>query len=119
IDLRGNEGGVDAGNQLLARLIDAPLRLPVYARHVRYRSVPDDLNPILDTWDASFRNWGEAAKGPIDSRFYRLTKWDDADDGSGVIVPSTPRYRGRVWVVVDAANSSATFQFALAVKQSG
>jgi hypothetical protein len=119
VDLRGNEGGIDAGNALLARLIDAPLRLPVYARHVRYRRVPEDLNPLLDTWDPSFRDWGAAAVGPIDARYYRLTKWDDDTSGTDVITPSPSRYRGRVWVLVDAANSSATFQFALAVKQSG
>ncbi len=119
IDLRGNEGGVDAGNALLARLIDAPLRLPSYPRQVRYRRVPDELNPVLDTWDSSFRDWGPAAIATADPRFYRLTRWDDAADGSDVITPAGQRYRGRVWVLVGAANSSATFQFALAAQQSG
>lgn len=117
VDLRANEGGVDAGNQILARLIDAPLRLPVYLRHVRYRRVPDDLAPVLDTWDPSFRDWGAAAVGPVDSLFYRLVRYDDAKDGADVITPATTRYRGRVWVMVGAVNSSATFQFALAAKQ--
>jgi hypothetical protein len=119
IDLRGNEGGVDAGNALLARLIDAPLRLPSYPRQVRYRRVPEALNPVLDTWDNSFRDWGPAAVATADPRFYRLTRWDDAADGSDVITPAGQRYRGRVWVLVGAANSSATFQFALAAQQSG
>ena len=117
VDLRANEGGVDAGNQILARLIDAPLRLPTYLRHVRYRRVPEDLAPYLDTWDPSFRDWGAAAVGPVDSLFYRLVRFDDTKDGTDVITPATTRYRGRVWVLVGAVNSSATFQFALAAKQ--
>lgn len=119
IDLRGNEGGVDAGNQILARLIDTPLRLPTYQRHVRYRRVPQALAPQLDTWDPSFRDWGAAAVGPVDSLFYRLVRFDDTPDGTDVIQPAATRYRGRVWVLVGAVNSSATFQFALAVKESG
>lgn len=119
VDLRANEGGVDAGNQILARLIDIPLQLPIYQRHVRYRRVPDDLAPYLDTWDPSFRDWGAAAVGPVDSLFYRLVRFDDTKDGADVIAPAATRYRGRVWVLVGAVNSSATFQFALAVKESG
>lgn len=117
VDLRANEGGVDAGNQILARLVDAPLRLPTYLRHVRYRRVPDDLTPYLDTWDPSFRDWGTAAVGPVDSLFYRLVRFDDTKDGADVITPAATRFRGRVWVLVGAVNSSATFQFALAAKQ--
>ena len=119
IDIRGNEGGVDAGDELLARFIDTPLTLPVYQRRVRYRTVPADLNPILDTWDPSFRDWGPSAVGPDDSLNYRLTRWDDTPDGTNVIEPAGTRYPGRVWVLIGAVNSSATFQFALAVKRSG
>lgn len=119
IDLRGNEGGLDAGNQLLARLITAPLELPVYRRVVRAVRVPDRLRPVLDTWDNSFFDWGAQARPSDDPRFFRLTRWDDTDSGGNVIQPRGPRYTGKVWVLVDAANSSATFQFALAVKRSG
>jgi hypothetical protein len=119
IDLRGNEGGVDAGNELLARFVEAPITLPAYHRRVRYRTVPADLNPFLDTWDASFRDWGASAVGPDDSLNYRLTRWDDTEDGANLIQPASTRYPGRVWVLIGAVNSSATFQFALAVQQSG
>jgi C-terminal processing protease CtpA/Prc len=118
IDLRANEGGLDAGDALLARFIEKPLTLPRYQRFVRYRKVPGALDPVLDTWDQSFRDWGAAAVGPVDSLFYRLTRWSDST-GADVITPVGPRYGGRVWVLIDASNSSATFQFALAVKRSG
>ncbi len=117
IDLRGNEGGLDVGHALLARLIDKDLQLPQFRRLVRYRKVPEDLAPMLDTWDPSFKDWGEQAT-PIDARFYRLTRYDDTAEGD-VIRPVGPRYRGRVFVLVGATNSSATFEFAQQVRQSG
>lgn len=46
IDLRGNEGGLDAGNPILAHLADHDLQLRSYERRVRYRKVPDSLSPI-------------------------------------------------------------------------
>lgn len=117
LDLRGNEGGLDAGNGFLARMTGAPLRLPRYERVVRAPRVPDDLRPVLETWDKSFFDWGTAAQ-PVDSLRWRLRRFDDPD-GEATIAPRGTRYTGRVWVLVDASNSSATFQFALAVKESG
>lgn len=119
VDLRRNEGGVDAGNQILAHLLDAPVSLPEYRHHVRYRSAPEHLRPYLDTWDRSFADWGEHAIGPDSAGWYRLTRWDPDSSGREMLRPQGPRYRGRVWVLVGAVNSSATFQFALAVKQTG
>jgi hypothetical protein len=116
VDLRGNEGGNDVGNDILAHLIDTDLHLSEYRRLVRYRKVPDDLSPYLSTWDASFKDWGDAAV-PFDDRFYRLTRYDDDANGD-VIHPTSPRYRGRVFVLIGATNSSATFQFAQEVQQS-
>jgi len=40
----------------------------------------------------------------------------DDDAGGDVIKPSGKRFRGRVFLLIDATNSSATFQFAQAVK---
>lgn len=67
----GNEGGLDCGHEILARLIDQDLHLDGDERRVRYRTTPADLDPYLKTWDNSFRNWGDDA---VDLRngFYRL-----------------------------------------------
>ena len=113
IDLRGNEGGLGVGDVLLAHLVRAPLRLEPLERRVRYRKVPAGLLPVLDTWDPSFKDWGAAAAGPADG-FYRLTR---EGDGGGVILPAAQPFTGRVWVVVDASNSSATFEFAQVVQR--
>jgi Peptidase family S41 len=116
LDLRGNEGGNDVGDEIISHLITQDVPRQAVIRRVRYRKVPDDLNPYLDTWDSSFRDWGSAAIDSTDG-FYRLRR--DADDDLGsVIKPSPPRFAGRVWVLIGATNSSATFEFAQTVRQN-
>ncbi len=110
IDLRGNEGGLSVGDEILSHLITKDLPEQSITRRVRYQKVPDDLVPYLDTWDPSFKDWGSAAVEPKDG-FYRLTRYDNDEKGS-VIKPALPTFKGRVWVLVGAANSSATFEFA-------
>ena len=116
IDVRGNEGGSDVGDVIVSHLITAPVPRQAVTRLVRYRKVPDDLAPYLDTWDPTFKNWGPAAIDSTD-RFYRLRR-SGADDPGGVITPALPRFAGRLWVLVGATNSSATFEFAQTVRQN-
>jgi hypothetical protein len=115
IDLRGNEGGLDVGDALLARITPREVRSDRYQRYTRYRAMPEALNPYLTTWDKSFRDWGKAAKEDKDG-FFRLTRYDD--EAGNRIAPKGKRYEGRVVVLTDAANSSATFQFAQLVKEN-
>lgn len=119
LDLRGNEGGEDVGNEILPYLIDTPMTLSPMRRLVRYRKVPDDLVPYLDTWDKSFRDWGKAAEDlpspwpttPQNVPYLKLTRYDEDVQGD-VIKPAARRFRGKVILLIDATNSSATFQFA-------
>lgn len=119
VDLRGNEGGMDCGNVILSRLIDRDLALSRDQRWTRYRTAPEALRPFLDTWDRSFLDWGEAA---VNSRerpgFYRLTRYDD-NGKTSLIQPAGRRFKGRVAVLCDAANSSATFSFNQTCKDEG
>ena len=122
-DLRGNEGGDDVGDEILKRLVPSDLRLSAYRRLVRYRQIPAELDPYLDTWDPSFKTWGTAAAElehpwPTAPRvqYFALTKYDDA--GGNVIRPVGKPFRGRFYVLIDADNSSATFQFAQTVQQN-
>jgi C-terminal processing protease CtpA/Prc len=113
VDLRGNEGGEDCGDEIIARCIDAPLQRASYERRVKYRKAPADLDQYLDTWDPSFKDWGNDAE-PLGNGFYRLIEKDGASRAP--ITPKGPRYRGKLIVLVDATNSSATFQFANTVQ---
>jgi Peptidase family S41 len=115
VDLRGNEGGLDCGHEIMARLIDKDFPLTGDERRVRYRKTPADLDPYLKTWDKSFRNWGDDAVDTGEG-FYRL-KSEDGD--VEVIAPKGPRFTGKVVVLTDAQNSSATFQFAQRIQALG
>lgn len=124
IDLRGNEGGQDVGNVILSRLVRSDLQLSSTRRLVRYRKVPDELSPHLDTWDQSFKDWGESAveldapwptAPPV--KYFHLKKYDDDENGD-VIKPEGVHFPGRVYVLVDSNNSSATFQFAQVIQQN-
>lgn len=119
VDLRGNEGGNDVGNEILKRLIRSDLDISSYRRLVRYRQTPADLDVFLDTWDPGFRNWGSAAvelaqpwptAPPVD--YFALTKYDDDVSGRDILHPTRNPFQGRLYVLIDANNSSATFQFA-------
>jgi hypothetical protein len=116
VDLRGNEGGLDCGHEIIARLIDKDLIVDGYERRVRYRKVPDDLNQYLDTWDNSFRDWGDQV-APLDERFFIQKKYDDDARGE-VIAAKGPRFTGKVAVLTDSQNSSATFQFSRLVQEN-
>lgn len=111
VDLRGNEGGNDVGDELIAHLIDRPQPRSTMARRVRFETVPAPLRSMLDTWDPSFFELGKEARD-LGGGWRELPASDDE-----AIAPASPRYRGKVVVLVDAANSSATFQFASLVQR--
>jgi hypothetical protein len=132
IDLRGNEGGSGVGEVILSHLVDRPVARSVSDRFVKYVTTPPALNAALDTWDPSFKDWTKEAIGSVDladrvgtfangapTLFYRLRSEDGGDPAAAerVIQPVAPKYAGRVVVLVDASNSSATFEFARQVKE--
>lgn len=118
IDLRDNEGGLsECGDIILSRLVQSDVMGPRADRFVRYRSVSQHLNPYLDTWDDSFRDWGDRAVGPDARGFYRLADAEGQD--IGLIRPQGRRFGGPVMVLCDASNSSATFGFDQAIKDNG
>lgn len=114
VDLRANEGGNDCGNSILARLAAQDIPLPKVNRLVRYRQVPAELNRYLDTWDDSFRDWGDAVQ-PFGQGFLRQSQTKT----QSVITPKGPRIPVPLTVLIGPQNSSATFQFADLVKASG
>jgi Peptidase family S41 len=112
IDLRGNEGGSDVGDELATHLIDRPIARMATARRVRFATVPAALRPYLDTWDPSFFELGRDARD-LGHGWRELTA-----GGEESLAPRAPRFRGKVFVLVDASNSSATFQFAQLVQRA-
>lgn len=125
VDLRGNEGGNDCGDVLISRLIDKDLEQVGRVRYVCYQKTPLELDPLLNTWDDSFRDrtkeTTEAPTPPLlaggGRTFYRLA---EENAGRAKVIPSFgPRYMGKVVVLIDSVCSSATFQFAQVIKETG
>lgn len=115
VDLRENEGGIDCGDVLLARLIDRPVEEAGTRKLVRFRETPLDLRPALDTWDQSFQTLGANAVPVADRPGY----YDLGEAELRRIEPTGKRFTGKVAVLVSATCSSATFGFAQLVRQCG
>jgi hypothetical protein len=116
IDVRGNEGGRDdCGPEILSYLAKRPLPAQAGQRRLRYQKVPDDLNPILDTWDNRFRDWGDKARLRPDGMYDFL---DEAGRSGGGVTPKSPHFKGKIVVLTDASNSSASLQFCQMVREN-
>lgn len=113
VDLRENEGGNDCGDEILARLIDKDLETQPDRRLLRFVKTPPDLDPFLDTWDDSFRDWTDRVT-PVDARYFERK----AEAGTAV-QPKAPRFAGKVFVLTSPVNSSATFRFAELIRANG
>ena len=125
VDLRGNEGGNDIGNEILKRFVTGDLKVSKYRRLVRYRQTPAGLDSYLDTWDPSFKNWGDAAVELAEAwptappvHYYALSRYDDDASGEDIFHPAGKPFNGKLYVLIDANNSSATFQFAQIVQRN-
>ena len=118
VDIRGCEGGDDdIRNELLSYLMPRPFGCRNPTRRL-YRSlaVPDSLQPYLQTWDSSF-------KQPKSANEYRLTTLGLYEKQSSPELPCQPislkanRFKGRLSLLIDAANSSTTFTMADWIQQ--
>lgn len=111
VDIRENEGGLDCGDLILARLAGRDIAKPKMNRLVSYVKTPDHLNRYLDTWDDSFRDWSDEIEAK-QGQFYRLK-----EDAGPAITPAALKLTIPMAVLTSAQNSSATFQFAALTKQ--
>lgn len=109
VDIRGNEGGADDVLLELARyLLWKPARLPAKRTLLRYEKVSADLLPYLTTWDASFKDRSGQVEPAADG-FYRF-KGDSPTDTE--LPASDEAFQGKIYLLIGAANSSATFTLA-------
>jgi Peptidase family S41 len=119
IDIRHNEGGSgEIGSRILSYLITKPLTYVSDQSITNYERVPYNLVRYLDTWDYRFFDrTGQVEKitsGNAQGKFRFLP----AAKGEQTIAPASKRYQGRVFLLVSAENSSATFILAMQAKQS-
>lgn len=116
VDIRENEGGADeARNAVLSYLTPKNLGCAMpYRRLYRYNFIPDSLNKYLDTWDNSFRN------PKPDSLFNRTSDgfYESKMPNYCVEIYASKNYfKGKIYLITDVTNSSATFTMADVFKQ--
>ncbi|MBX9797771.1 S41 family peptidase [Sphingomonas sp.] len=114
IDLRDNEGGLDCGDPILARLVERDLPPPGYEQRLRYRRTPAELDRYLDTWDNSFRTMGVGGAALADGFIAR-----PGGNDASTIRPDARRLNLPVATLISPTNSSAAFHFALMGRASG
>jgi hypothetical protein len=114
VDLRDNEGGLDCGDVILARIIDRPWTPPAVQQRLRFERTPKELDRYLDTWDSSFRTLGVGGR-PLGDGFVERP----GAKASSAIEPDGKRLPVPLAVLVSPVNSSATFHFASNFKSIG
>jgi hypothetical protein len=115
LDLRQNEGGDSAlGRALMGYLLEHAHTPPPPRVESAYERVPYPLARYLETWDFSFFDrTGQVRRGP--GRNWLLLE----QPGPGAIIPSQPRFSGRVVALVGPRMSSAGFILARDLKAAG
>lgn len=121
IDLRGNGGGsMDIGFELSRYL--ANKTLPPYSasrRLVRNVAARPELLEYLSTYSDEIMN---LLKNGVPATIYR--KFDDryfeitGRESYGNVVPYANNYMGKAFIISDASNASATFQFLNYVREN-
>ncbi|MBK7867746.1 MAG: hypothetical protein IPJ75_12655 [Ignavibacteriales bacterium] len=116
LDIRGNEGGMDEVNLFLAGFLSSkPLALSKYRQLLVYSKAPDSLRPYISTWDDDFYDRTDDVIR-VDNRFF--TWKEEQEETFSSPFPENKRFSGRLWILVDEANSSATFFLAQAAKEN-
>lgn len=114
IDIRGNEGGDDEVNLVLGKMLaKKQIEFPAFKELLCYEKVSDEFRPYLNTWDNSFydRSGKVIAQG---NGYYSWKK----DRGNSIIKQNSKAFQGNTYLLVDAANSSATFFLTAGLKQN-
>lgn len=111
IDLRGNEGGSGAiRDEILSYVASKPI-VGEYEAKRCYASlrVPDSLLKYLSTWDKSFKQ----PKNEAEYKLNEIGLYEKQENtASDPILPKPNRFAGKVYLLTDAVNSSATFDMA-------
>lgn len=116
LDIRENEGGADeARDAVLSYLIPTQLGCANPVRRLyRYTHIPDSLKKNLDTWDDTFKDNKTGYKKTTEGYYEK----DQASLDCDSLKPNPNRFKGKVFLITDATNSSATFIMADFIKSN-
>ena len=100
IDIRGNGGGLDLPMLQLGEFLSDSVNQSLPFSPVRpFATVPESIKPYLKTWD---------------QRLYTQTSV-----AMPTLKPMGKTFSGKVWLLVDGANASATFMLAKQYQDAG
>ncbi|MEM6263764.1 MAG: S41 family peptidase [Bacteroidota bacterium] len=113
IDIRGNEGGADEVLAVLNNyLLKEDCTQNAFEDRQRFNYLPEYLRPYISTWDKSVYDFRETTKS-CGANFYMPI---EGTLGVNKYPKGKKAYQGKVYLLVDAANSSATFYMAKAFR---
>lgn len=116
VDIRQNEGGADdARDAVLAYLTPRNLGpANEVKRYYRYTQVPDSLKPFMDTWDPGFLKDKIGYKAVGNGYFEK----ENAEEVADSIIAQKHHFEGKIFLLTDVTNSSATFIMADCFKRN-
>ena len=110
IDIRDNEGGqLEVVEYLLIRLLQEPFHAPEMRSSVRYLEIPDTLEKYISTWSKFPYSFKGKFKEQKDGRYYLKSKYGAK---AKTYQPHKDGFKGKVYLITNAQNSSATHQMA-------
>jgi hypothetical protein len=106
LDIRGNEGGNDEiVEYLLLKILNKSVTLPAPQSIVNYKSLPDELSAYVSTWSKLPFNWGATVEELRNGQYQMKERFGGR---IRTYEPAKDHFRGQVYLLVDASNSSAT-----------
>ena len=115
IDIRENEGGQgEVAEYILQRVIQKPFKAPAMESSVRYISIPNEFRDHINTWDNFPYDFDGKYDRQHNGSYYLKPKYTAAGK---TYKPRKDGYKGKVFLLTDASNSSATHLMAAYAKQ--
>ncbi len=106
IDIRANEGGdTEVAEYLLEHIISQPITIAIPPQTTRYRKIPKNLKPYISTWDKRPYDWGNKLAYLGNGRYEMQSIFVPT---SKTYRPSKSNFKGQVFLLTSAENSSAT-----------
>ena len=116
LDIRGNEGGeAEIVKYILKRVISKPIYIKGRETSVRYLTIPGNIKKYISTWDDFPYDFSKKYSEMKNGRYYLKSKYGVP---AQTISPMKNGYKGQVYLITDASNSSATHQMAMYCKMA-
>ncbi|MDT0605825.1 S41 family peptidase [Croceitalea rosinachiae] len=115
IDIRGNEGGQgEVGQYILERVVQKQLKVTAMQSSVRYLNIPSGFKNHINTWAKFPYDFNGKIETQKEGRYFLKEKYSV---GEKIMKPKKDNYNGKVFLMTDASNSSATHLMATYAKQ--